>query len=356
MSLYTPEVVFPEHFGFCGGVAAADQLVEKLALQAEESGIAVYGLHEIVHNKDVVNKHEANGVTFVGEVNEIPDGSAAVISAHGVGPEVVDRLKGKDCEVFDATCPLVTHTHKGAQMARRNGEKVIYVCHGKPGEVNKLHDEVAGMLGHLDYALDEAGNLVHDPIERSYLELDEDLEQAANILSQGKKYRVITQTTLHADDCLRYRDEIRERILALQPDAAVEFSARGDVCRAVADRQKGVEQLVELGPRRIVVVTDPGSKNGRGYFNLAAQLTEGTETEVFAVANRAEAADLEKADGVTAITASASTPNQTIAEVANALGYEGAPESQDGVFKLQDAKDEIIASKLAAHALRLANN
>lgn len=353
MSSHTPEIVFPEHFGFCGGVAAADQLVEKLAIQAEAAGVAVYGLHEIVHNEDVVNKHEANGVTFVDEVIDIPNGSAAVISAHGVGPEVVDKLKAKDCEVFDATCPLVTHTHIGAQMARRNGEKVIYVCYGKPGEVEKLHDEVAGMVGHLDYTLNKEGNLIHDPIERAYLELDEDLGEVVSILSPAGKYRVITQTTLHADDSLRFRDEIKERILGLQPDASVEFSARGDVCRAVADRQKGVEQLVELKPRRIVVVTDPGSKNGIGYFKLAQQLTEGTETEVYAVANAEKAKGLGVIEGVTAVTASASTPNQTISEVSQVLGYEGSPESHDGVFNLHDAKNEVIASKLAAHTLKL---
>lgn len=356
MSIDTPEIVFPEHFGFCGGVAGADSLVGAVAEQAREFQVPVYGLHEIVHNKDVVRKHEANGVTFVDDIDSIPDGSAVVVSAHGAGPETFDALKSKSCETFDATCPLVIHTHKGAEQARQNNEKVIYVCHGKPGEVEKLHDEVAGMVGHLDFSVDNEGTLKRDPIERSYLELDEDLSTADDLFSDSGKYRIVTQTTLNADECLRYREEIRDHLLGTQPDASVTWSNQGDVCRAVADRQAGIEQLVELKPRRIVVVTDPGSKNGMGYFKMAKDLAEaqGLDTEVIALAGEAEAADLDEVDGKTAITASASTPNETITSVAQSLGHEGAVESKDRVFKLRDGKPEVIAQKLADHALRLA--
>lgn len=348
-----PQFVFPEHFGFCGGVAAADELVAQVADEAQRYGLPVYGLHQIVHNQQVVEKHEARGVQFMEGVDQIPGDSLVIISAHGAGPEVVYALRAQGCEVFDATCPLVVHTHKGVQTARREGEKVLYVCHGKPGTVEKLHDEVAGVLGHLDFCLDEEGGLVHHPIERAYMELDEDPALLSGLLSDQGKYHVVTQTTLHADRCLAYRERVRDYILALQPEAQVAWSSQGDVCRAVANRQAGVEQLVSLRPRQIVVVTDPGSKNGMGYAKLAERLVEHQtgDTKVYAIADGDQASrDLAEAEGVTGVTASASTPYETIAAVTRALGAATTPpETADRTFSLEHGKTAVITEKVAAH-------
>lgn len=347
-----PEVVFPEHFGFCGGVAAADELATQVAQHAGAYGLNVVGLHDIVHNRDVTKRHESNGVRFAQGVEEIPIGAAVIISAHGVGPEVVHAIREKNGEVFDATCPLVTHTHRGVEIARRQDEKIIYVCHGKPGETEKLHDEVAGMLGHLDYRLGGDQALVYDPVERSYLELDEEPDDS--LLDERGRYRIITQTTLHADDCFRYREEIGQFIKSRQPNAVVEWSNRGDVCKAVANRQQSVEQIVELKPRRVVVVTDRNSKNGRGYVALAQTLVvnKGLDTEVYAVENAEDAAQIGNKDGLTAITASASTPTETIHEVAMVFGETNAPAPADGAFHLHDAREGVIARKMAALAAR----
>lgn len=350
MSLETEPVIFPEHFGFCEGVKAADDLLGDVSRIAREYGIeTVYGLHGIVHNDDVIQQHEANGVRFVDDISEIPEDSLVVTSAHGVGPEVVFELEQKGMTAFDAACPLVIHTHKAAQRARREREKVIYVCHGKPGEVEKLHDEVLGMLGHLNYAFQD-GMLVEDAIERHYLELGE--EPDPKILSEDGRYRVITQTTLHADNTLAYREEVAAYIRALQPDAKVGLSQLGEVCRAVAERQQGVAQLIELRPRRLVVATDSSSKNGMGYVALARELAPDTMT-VHAVANAEEAATLEVIEGITALTASASTPDSTTFAVALELGLKKIPDITRESFKLTDARPGVVAQKIAEHVHRI---
>ncbi len=358
MSFETNSVVFPDSYGFCEGVAAADHLLEKVAIDAKANGIeVVYGLHEIVHNKDVVAKHEANGVRFVETIEEIPDGSVVVTSAHGVGPEVIHKLEQKESIVFDAACPLVLHTHRGVALAREADEKVIYVCHGKPGEVAKLHDEVAGMVGHLDFAKRD-GQLFHEPVDRNFLELNEDLNEGNDLLSEAGKYRIISQTTLHAQGCLTYREEIKQFILEHQPGAQVSWSSPGEVCFAVSDRQAGVEQLIQLRPRRIVVATDPGSKNGMGYVALAKQRVAegGLDTEVIAVANAEQAQALDPIDGITGLTASASTPDETTFAIAGELGLTEIPSLERRMFTLAATRDPALIPKaIAAHALMFAN-
>ena len=44
---------------------------------------------QIVHNRHVVETLEKQGAIFVDEVDEVPEGSVTVFSAHGVSPAVV---------------------------------------------------------------------------------------------------------------------------------------------------------------------------------------------------------------------------------------------------------------------------
>lgn len=349
----TGPVVFPEHFGFCEGVKAADDLLADVAMTAQRAGITkIYGLHEIVHNKSVTDKHREHGVEFVGEIDDIPEDSIVVTSAHGVGPDTVYALEQKGATVFDAACPLVLHTHSAAKQARRYGEKILYVCHGKPGEVEELHDEVLGMVGHLDYERNQDG-LVYSPIDRHYLELDE--QPNVDVLNPDGKYRIVTQTTLLAEACLRYVDVVTEFIREQQPAARVEFSQRGYICRAVADRQDGVEQLIQLSPRRVVVVTDPNSKNGMGYVDLARERAPEGVT-VHAVATADEARELGTIPETTGITASASTPDEVTIAVAQELGMQETPVIERSTFNLRHAKPGFVQMMITNHVERIMNN
>jgi 4-hydroxy-3-methylbut-2-enyl diphosphate reductase len=318
-----------------------------VAIEAQEHGIPhIYGYHEVVHNRDVVAAHEARGVIFIDEVDQIPPESIVVTSAHGVGPEVKVILESRGSLVFDASCPLVLHTHRGVERARQNDEKVVYICHGKPGQVAKLHDEVLGMVGHLDYVVYE-GQLMHAPLKRTYVELNEDPATIPDFLCEEARYRIISQTTLHSDDALRYREELGAHIGELQPHAVVNWSDPGEVCLAVRRRQDGVRQLLELQPDHLVVVTDPNSKNGTGYVSLANEIVDENNmtTQVIAVANADEAKNL-GLDGLVAMTASASTPDETLLAVAQEMGLDEPPVVERKSFQLKHAQEGYIGRQI----------
>lgn len=347
----TEPVIFAEHFGFCEGVSAANKLLRDVTDWAKKLEFDnVYCLHDIVHNREVVQKHEANGVKFVDNLEDIPDYGVVVTSAHGVGPEVKYELDQKNALVFEAACPKVLHAQQAVQKAREAGEQVIYICKGKPGYVDKLHDEVLGIVGHLDYSYTD-GVLFSDALERSYIELTDDPSESI-MLNDSGKYRIVTQTTLEAERCLEFREEIANYIRSRQPNAEVNESIAGDVCRAVSDRQKGVLQLVTMNPDRLVVATDPKSKNGMGYVKMARKLIEitGQNTEVFDIATAEQAERLGKIDGITALTASASTADETTFAIAKALGVEEIPDIDRKAFKLKDGQKADIAERLFRHA------
>ena len=90
-SLGDIELVLASPRGFCAGVERAITIVEK-ALQ--KYGSPIYVQHVIVHNKHVVQRLRERGAIFVENINEIPLGSRAIYSDHGVSP-VVRRIAEK---------------------------------------------------------------------------------------------------------------------------------------------------------------------------------------------------------------------------------------------------------------------
>src|SRR5262245_28061765 len=131
------QVILASPRGFCAGVDRAIEIVERaLALY----GPPVYVLHEIVHNRHVLDDFRGRGVRFVEDLAEIPEGSVTIFSAHGVAGEIEARGRARNLRVIDATCPLVTKVHLQAQRYERDEREIVLVGH--PG-----HPAVEGTRG-----------------------------------------------------------------------------------------------------------------------------------------------------------------------------------------------------------------
>ncbi len=89
----TKKVLLASPRGYCAGVDRAVIAVEKAL---DHYGAPVYVRKQIVHNKHVVSSLEARGAIFVDEVDEAPEGSVLVFSAHGVSPAVVAAAKARN--------------------------------------------------------------------------------------------------------------------------------------------------------------------------------------------------------------------------------------------------------------------
>ena len=94
--------------GFCAGVDRAITIVER-ALEMFQHPI--YVRHEVVHNKFVVDGLKEKGAVFVAELDQVPDDSIVIFSAHGVSQAVRKEADRRGLKVSDATCPLVTKVY-----------------------------------------------------------------------------------------------------------------------------------------------------------------------------------------------------------------------------------------------------
>ncbi len=80
------------------------------------------------------------GAVFVEEIDEIPDDSLVIFSAHGVSKKVKQDAKTYKQLSIDATCPLVSKVHQQIKLYEKKGYKILLIGH-------KGHPEVDGIEG-----------------------------------------------------------------------------------------------------------------------------------------------------------------------------------------------------------------
>ena len=230
--------------GFCAGVDRAIAIVERAL---EVFGAPIYVRHEVVHNKFVVDDLRSRGAVFVDELQEIPDGSIVIFSAHGVSQTVRREADARGLKVFDATCPLVTKVHMEVARYSREGRECILIGH-------RGHPEVEGTMGQYDCG---AGGEIY---------LVEDVAQVAALaVRDEQRLAYVTQTTLSVDDTARVIDALRSRF------PAIEGPRKDDICYATQNRQDAVKQLAS-GCDLVLVVGSPNSSNSNRLRELAQRM------------------------------------------------------------------------------------
>ena len=276
--------------GFCAGVDRAIEVVEKAL---EVHGAPVYVLHEIVHNRYVVEDLASRGVVFVDDLDEVPAGSVTIFSAHGVSDEVVRSAERRDLRVIDATCPLVTKVHLQAQSYHLKGNHVILIGH--PG-----HPEVEGTRGRIDGTV-----TVLSTVE----------EVDALEVADPTRLAYVTQTTLSIDDTREVIDALVRRFPAIKgPNLR-------DICYATQNRQNAVRRLAEEGIDVLIVIGSKNSSNSNRLAELGAR--KGVASHLIDDASEIRPEWLAPHARV-GVTAGASAPESLVREVVQRLKELGA--------------------------------
>lgn len=278
--------------GFCAGVDRAIQIVERAL---EVHGAPVYVLHEIVHNKHVLEGLRAKGAVFVKELSQIPKGSTTIFSAHGVSNAVVSEGAERNLNVIDATCPLVTKVHRQAVRYESQRREVVLVGH--PG-----HPEVEGTRGRIDGEC----YVLSTPEEVAALEVKDPTNLA-----------YVTQTTLSVDDTREVIDALKARFPAI---AGPELK---DICYATQNRQNAVRDLTP----EIDVLFVVGSANSSNS-NRLAELGSRAGIPSFLV-DHPDQIDQRAIRGRVGVSAGASAPEDLVQLILERLRELGAGPSQE---------------------------
>jgi 4-hydroxy-3-methylbut-2-enyl diphosphate reductase len=130
------EVRIAQRTGFCYGVREA---IDK-AKESAAAGQKTHTLGQVVHNEGVIAELSAMGIETVDTLDDVTEGAAVVIRAHGVRPEVMDRAGDRGLDIIDGTCTWVIQEQR--EIVRLVEEGYTIVLLGTP-----RHPEVIGLLG-----------------------------------------------------------------------------------------------------------------------------------------------------------------------------------------------------------------
>ncbi|WP_089718799.1 4-hydroxy-3-methylbut-2-enyl diphosphate reductase [Candidatus Entotheonella palauensis] len=288
------EVVLAKPRGFCAGVDRAIEIVEK-ALELFDK--PVYVRKEIVHNRHVVTALQEQGAVFVDELDEVPDGTTLIFSAHGVAPSVWQAAEAKDLRVIDATCPLVTKVHLEVLRYAKRDYTIVLIGH-------EDHDEVIGTRG-------EA------PDHIQVISTVEDIDKLE--VPDPSKIVCLTQTTLSMDDTADVINGLR------QAYPQMVTPSKDDICYATQNRQQAVKAMTEMVDLVLVIGASNSSNSNRlrevaevaGVRAYLINQVSDITPEMVASANRV------------GITAGASTPEFLVQEVITYCQELGAQTTQE---------------------------
>lgn len=216
---------------------AIDALDQAIA----QFGTPIYVYHEIVHNKYVVDRFKKQGVIFVNEITEVPEGGTLLYSAHGVSPSLRQEAKARRLRTIDATCPLVTKVHLEAIKFSREGYHILLIGH-------EGHDEVIGTMGEAPQSI-------------TLIESVADIEKLP--FTHDTKLAYLTQTTLSVDDANLIINALKQRFPQLTGPN------KDDICYATQNRQEAVKELAPDADLVLVL----GSQNSSNSQRLAELAT-----------------------------------------------------------------------------------
>ena len=224
--------------GFCAGVEMA---IKALSWMVRAFEPPVYCYHEIVHNQKVVDRFRAQGVVFVDDVTEVPEGRPIMLSAHGSAPEVVAAARQRGSYVVDAVCPLVTKVHHEVKVRAGKGYSIVYVGH-------EGHEEAVGTMA-------VAPDAIHRVESVAEVEALDDFETPVALLAQ---------TTLSHREWAEVAEAAKDRF------PGIWTPGRSDLCFATTNRQSA---LMAIASRcdAMVVIGSANSSNTRALERLAVE-------------------------------------------------------------------------------------
>lgn len=272
-------IVVAENAGFCPGVNLA---IEKVIELASKNKKKIFTLGQIIHNNNVIQELEKRGIKAIDDIEEIddPQNSILLIRAHGIPPELENKIKEKNIEYIDATCPLVKNVHRIIKLYREKGYRTLIFG-------DKNHAEVIGLIGY-------AGS---DCIVISSI-------KEAETLPPLEKINLVSQTTQEEDIFLKVAEVLSKK--------AKELIISNTICEPTKNRQKETK-IFAANSDLVIVVGGKHSANTKRLYDICNNLSK----KAVLVENESEITrDLFTNVESIFITAGASTPKWMVERVA----------------------------------------
>lgn len=276
------EIILADNAGFCFGVNNALKTVFQLIEKNEKP---IYTLGPIIHNEQMVNYLEKQGVVTLYDLDDVKnihgDTADLIIRAHGIPPYIYEKLKNYDnLSIIDRTCPYVQKIHRLVSKKYKEGYNIIIVG-------DKQHPEVIGINGECE------DNAI----------IINNIEDIDNLGELKGKICVVSQTTFNQNKWETLASKLKEKY------NDIEFF--NTICNSTSIRQKEAEEIAKKVDM-MIVIGGRNSSNTNKLYEICKTYCK--ETYKIETPGELPPVNINKIKKI-GITAGASTPDWIIKEV-----------------------------------------
>ncbi len=263
------EIQIANAAGFCFGV--------KKAIQKAETMDRAFIFGSLIHNPQEVARLASLNKKIVHSLEDVED-NRVVITAHGLDINVIGRMKERNLEIIDTTCPLVTKIYNEGHKLEAQGLQIVII--GDP-----KHVEVKGIASRMK-----------NPIIVYH---EEDIQN----VPEGSRIGVVCQSTLLMEKFDRFVGVMKARCAEVVPV--------NTICKPTKDRQTAAALSKTM---QIMIVI--GGRNSSNTHKLADTCKMNLPNDTYHIETAGEL-DPKWFEGKNkvGITAGASTPDYLIEEV-----------------------------------------
>jgi len=223
-------------YGFCFGVKRAVEI-------AENSKNAVT-LGPLIHNPLEIHRLAKNyNVKYVNSIDEIDNGiNRVIVRTHGIPKNDLKKLKEKNIEIIDATCPFVKKPQEIVEKMSKEGYDIVIFG-------DKNHPEIKGVMSYS----------VH---ERVFVVLNEDELKKIKLKD---KIATVAQTTRKIENYLNIVDYLVKNYK--------EVRVFNTICNATFENQDAVRELSKEADI-MIIIGGKNSSNTKQLYNIAKENAE----------------------------------------------------------------------------------
>ena len=281
------EFIIGKTAGFCFGVAnAVNKTKEQLKNKKN-----IFCLGELVHNKQVTEQLEAEGLVFIDDI-EIAK-QDVIIRAHGEKKETYSKANALGLNIIDLTCPKVTRIHQIAEEYSNKGYYIFLIG-------NKKHPETIATISY-------CGN------NSCIIENEKDIKFAIKnlYLSEINKLVILSQTTFSLEKFNKMVELVSNHL----ENKDIELEIKKTICDATRLRQEETKELSSKVDMMIIIGGRHSSNTNKLYeiakINCANSILIENSEEL--------AQEQVKGYNKIGIMAGASTPKKSIESVVEML-------------------------------------
>jgi len=223
-------------YGFCFGV--------KRAVEMAESSKGAVTLGPLIHNPlEIKRLDNEYNVKFVESIDNIDkDIKKVIVRTHGIPKDDLNRLKEKEVEIIDATCPFVKKPQEIVEEMSKKGYDIVIFG-------DKNHPEIKGVMS---YSIHNRVFVILDKKELFNIKLKE-------------KIATVAQTTRKIEN---YLDIVNYLIKNYK-----EVRVFNTICNATFENQEAVKELAKEADI-MIIIGGKNSSNTKQLYNIAKEYSD----------------------------------------------------------------------------------